>query len=105
MADIDADRERLGRLCDRLRSMAEPALTRPREQLEGQSVATAVHELCTWAAAAMGVAGPVPVLHPFATGDQLTVIGREFLDWCAASDDEAVLRNWRAWIDRLRAAT
>ncbi len=85
--------------------MTEPALTRPREELNGQSVATAAHELCRWAASAMGVDAPVPVLHPFATGDQLTVIGREFLDWCTASDDEAALGGWRTSIDRLRAAT
>ena len=84
--------------------MSEGALTRPRAELGGASVAQGVHALCAWAAAASGESAQVPVLHPLATGDQLTVIGREFLMWAeaASAEVEAALGHWRAELDRIR---
>ena len=92
----------LSRLCDRLRAMSETALTRGREELEGESVAAAVHRVCVWAAEQQGIAAPVPVLRPLASADQLTVIGREFLDWAGAASASEALPAWRAEVDRIR---
>ena len=103
MADVEADLLVLARLSDRLRSMAEPALTRPREALGERSVSTAVHDLCSWAAAAQGFETPVPVLNPLASGDQLTVIGREFLAWASTQPDVDALEDWRTEVGLLRS--
>jgi hypothetical protein len=99
--DLTHDRARLGRLCDRLRAMTEVALTRRRDQLGHGSVAIAVHDLCVWAARSQGIDDRVPVLHPLATGDQLCVIGREFLDSVGASGDQAALERWRDEVELL----
>jgi hypothetical protein len=47
----------------------------------------------------------VPRLHAFASGDQLAVIGSEFLDWVAADRSggaDARLQEWRARVQALR---
>lgn len=106
--DLAADRQVLDRLCNRLRSLSEAALTQRRDTLDAASAAAAVHRLCTWAAAEQGIEAAVPRLHPLASGDQLAVIGREFLTWAeSASGASAVaaLAHWRGEVDRLRAAT
>jgi hypothetical protein len=102
--DLAQDREQLGRLCDRLRAMSDVALTRARDELIAESLAGAVHSLCVWAAAAQGVDAPVPRLHPLASGDQLSVIGREFLEWAEAAPDPEAIDRWRQQMARLRAA-
>ena len=94
----------LSRVADRLRSMSETALGRPRGELGGESLAEAVHRVCAWAAAQQGVDAPVPVLHPLASADQLAVVGREFLDWVGAASTSEALAGWRAEIDRIRRA-
>jgi len=98
------DRENLGRLSDRLRAMSDAALVRSRAELGGRSVAAAVHDLCAWAAQRQGIATPVPVLNPLASGDQLWVIGREFLDWAEHTPDAAGETRWRDEIALLRQA-
>jgi hypothetical protein len=102
MADVSADREVLGRVVDRLRSLPEQRLTRADDQLPGGSAASAVHELACWAAAASGVPDQVPVLHPLASGDQLAVVGRDLLDQ-AERGDGALLEQWRERIQVLRS--
>ncbi len=110
MDELGQDSLRLSRLCDRLRSMSEAALSRSRDELGGESVAVSVHRICVWAVTQQGIAAPVPVLHPLASADQLTVIGREFLEWvasdAAASDAGAshvgALNTWRTEVDRIR---
>jgi hypothetical protein len=44
------------------------------------------------------------VLHPLASADQLTVIGREFLDWVEAASAAGALTAWRTQIDGIRRA-
>ncbi len=106
MDELGQDSLRLSRLCDRLRSMSEAALSRSRDELGGESVAVSVHRICVWAVTQQGIAAPVPVLHPLASADQLTVIGREFLEWVAASGAGAshvgALNTWRTEVDRIR---
>ena len=105
MVDVAHDRQVLERLCDRLRVTSDTALVRPRDELKGASVATAVHELCTWAAEAGQAPGEVPVLHPLSSADQLAVIGREFLDLVELDEPVASsLGHWRSAIERLRRA-
>jgi hypothetical protein len=82
--------------------MSDTALTRPRDDLSGRSATGAVHALCAWAATEMGVHEPLPVLHPLATGDQLEVVGREFLDWAESGRGEPDVERWRAELDRVR---
>ena len=108
--ELGEDRQRLTRLGDRLRSMSDTALSRSRNELGGESVALAVHRLCVWAAAQQGITAPVPLLHPLATADQLTVIGRDFLEWVtskaagtdAAQSSAEALDTWRTELDRIR---
>lgn len=89
--------------------MSESVLTRPHQELNGLGISSAVRELCAWAAAAQAVEAPVPALHPLASGDQLAVIGRDFLAWVEASTDNGhqtgALDEWRAGIGRLRSVT
>jgi hypothetical protein len=84
--------------------MSDVALTRTRDELDGESLAVAVHGLCVWAASAQGIEAFVPPLHPLASADQLTVIGREFLDWVEAASDPVAIHQWREGVGRLRAA-
>ncbi|MFL6071404.1 MAG: hypothetical protein ACJ72Y_08990 [Actinomycetes bacterium] len=111
MDELGEDRQRLVRLGDRLRSMTEAALTRNRNELGGESVASSVHRVCVWAAAQQGIPAPVPVLHPLASADQLTVIGRDFLAWVESNEASAsgeaqsaagALGTWRTELDRIR---
>jgi hypothetical protein len=100
--DLGQDRQLLKRVSERLRSMSEPALGRRRDELDGESVAEAVRRVCTWAAAQQGIEAQVPVLHPLASGDQLAVIGREFLDWVHTASATDALSTWRTEVDRIR---
>lgn len=104
MPDLEDDRKALSRLCDRLRSTSERRLTRADDRLSGGSVADAVHQAASWAAAAQGVDRQVPRLHPLASADQLSVVGSDFLDWVASGDGRgADLEEWRASVERIRA--
>lgn len=99
------DRNALQRVCDRLRSATENRLTRPDQRLDRASVADVVHQTAAWAVSRQELAHEVPRLHPLASGDQLAVIGRDFLDWAAAGPDrQGDLAQWRERIERLRAA-
>jgi hypothetical protein len=100
VSDVSADREVLDRVVDRLRSMADTRLTRPDDALSAGSIAAECHALAAWAAAASGTPDPVPRLHPLASGDQLAVVGREFL--VRAARGEAPLEPWRERMRRLR---
>ena len=104
MESLTGDRDRCRRLVERLRGMSEASLTRSRDGLTGRSVATAVHDLCVWAAGREGVPSPVPLLHPLASGDQLWVIGSEFLEWIELSADQQALSTWRDELDQIRRA-
>jgi hypothetical protein len=85
--------------------VSEARLTRPVERLGGVSVAEATHTLATWSVSAQGLAHPVPRLHPLASGDQLSVVGTEFLDWVGDEPGRrSHLAEWRDRIDQLRAA-
>lgn len=98
------DRDALHRVCARLRSATDARLERPDDRLAGDSVATTVHRAAAWAASAQGIDQEVPRLHPLASADQLTVIGRDFLDWVAESGHrQAELVQWRDLVERLRA--
>ncbi len=80
-------------------------LTRPVERLGEASVAEAAHTLALWSVSAQGLAHRVPRLHPLASGDQLTVVGTEFLDWVGDEPGRRdALAEWRERIDQLRAA-
>ncbi len=104
MLDLADDRKALSRLCDRLRSAPETRLVRAEGRLSGRTVADAVHEAAVWAASAQWIDQEVPRLHPLASGDQLSVVGGDFLHWVASADGpEVVLQEWRTRIDRLRA--
>ncbi len=103
VVDVSGDLEILDRVSERLRSLSEGALTRAREGLDGTSIAVAVHQICARAAARQSAPASVPVLHPLASGDQLAVVGREFLAWIVASSDADALERWRSDIGRLRA--
>lgn len=100
MADVSGDREVLGRVVDRLRSLSEARLARPDASLPAGSIAAECHDLAAWAAAAGGETAKVPLLHPLASGDQLAVIGRELLD--DAEEDTGALTEWRTRVRRLR---
>lgn len=100
VSDVSADREVLDRVVDRLRSMSEARLTRADDGLSAGSVAAECHALATWAAAASGTPEPVPRLHPLASGDQLAVVGREFLE--RVEQGKAPLEPWRERVRRLR---
>ena len=102
VVDVSGDDAALTRLCERLRTASEPALTRGRDGLGGVSIVDAVYTLSQWAAEAMGAPASVPRLHPLASGDQLAVVGREFFDWVAAADDASVIEGWRARVKPLR---
>ena len=102
MVDVSADQASLTRLCERLRTASEPSIVRPREALEGASIADAAYRLSQWAAAAMGVPEPMPRLHPLASGDQLAVVGRELLRWAEANDEASVIEEWRRRVSPLR---
>ena len=105
MAQTDDDRVALDRLCDRLRSATEARLVRPDQRLDGASAAETVHRAAVWAATCQGLGSEVPRLHPLASGDQLAVIGRDFLDWAAEGRDRAEeLIEWRDWVGLLRAS-
>ena len=84
--------------------MSDSSLVRSREGLDGRSVAAAVHDLCSWAVHQQGMTAPVPVLHPLASGDQLAVIGGEFLDWVELAGDPSALSQWRGRVDLIRQA-
>jgi hypothetical protein len=85
--------------------MSEAQLTRPERALGGASVADTVLGLAAWSAAAQGLVHPVPRLHPLASGDQLAVLGGDYLDWVAGEPGrETSLGEWRRRIDQLRAA-
>jgi hypothetical protein len=98
------DRVALERLSDRLRTVSDTALTRPRADLDGQSVGDAVHALCAWAAGTQGIVQPVPRLHPLASGDLLQVVGRDFLDWAGSDPTARSLDHWRLQVRRIRDA-
>jgi len=108
---LDAAREELSRLCDRLRTAPESRLTRRDDRLAGRSLAEAAHDVAQWAATTQGVDAAVPALHPLASGDLLAVVGREFLGWLATSEPPnsdplnvaQTLEQWRQKIDQLRA--
>jgi hypothetical protein len=105
--DLTDDRDALRRVCERLRSLPESRLIRVRPDSDGsnESIATEVHRLCCWAAAAQGLPYPVPRLNPLASGDQLAVIGAGLIDWVSADESEAagsVLESWRARVLELR---
>lgn len=100
VSDVSADREVLERVVDRLRSMSEARLTRADDGLSSGSVAAECHALAAWAAAASGTPEPVPRLHPLASGDQLAVVGREFLE--RVEQGKAPLEPWRERVRRLR---
>lgn len=100
MADVDDDREVLGRVVDRLRSLSEARLVRRDDSLPSGSIAAECHDLAVWAASVGGAAQTVPLLHPLASGDQLAVIGRELLD--VAEEQPGPLTEWRARIRRIR---
>jgi hypothetical protein len=101
--DLEDDRKALDRLCGRLRTTPETRLVRADDRLSGGSVADAVHEAAAWAASAQGIGHQVPRLHPFASADQLSVVGGDFLDWVSSADDrEAVLEEWHRLVERLR---
>jgi hypothetical protein len=102
VVDVSGDEAALNRLCERLRTASEPTLTRAREGLGGVSIADAVYTLSHWAADAMGAPASVPRLHPLASADQLAVVGREFFDWAAVTDDTSVVEAWRARVKPLR---
>ena len=104
VVDVSGDLEILGRVSDRLRGSSEGSLTRAREELDRASIAVAVHQICAWAADRQGAPASVPVLHPLASGDQLAVVGREFLVWIEATSDADALERWRSDIGRLRSA-
>ena len=114
---LDAAREQLSRLCDRLRTAPESRLTRRDDRLAGRSLAEAAHDVAQWAATTQGVHAAVPALHPLASGDLLAVVGREFLDWLANSEpanldplnlpqileQSQILAQWSQKVDQLRA--
>ena len=104
MVDVSKDQAALTRLCERLRTASEPTLIRPREGLGGASIAEAAYTLSQWAADAMGAPASVPRLHPLACGDQLAVVGREFLGWAVDNDDPLVLEGWQGRVRQLRDA-
>lgn len=108
MTDVSHDRQRLARVCERLRGASESSLVRPRDSLGGASAAAFVHELSTVAAQAMKAPTSVPLLHPLASADQLAVLGRELLDAVAGGAEpgalEAGLEQWRQGIELLRQA-
>ena len=101
VSDVSADREVLDRVVDRLRSMTEARLTRPDEALPAGSVAAECHALAAWAAVSSGTPDPVPRLHPLASGDQLAVVGREFL--ARAAEGEVPVEEWRERLHKLRS--
>jgi hypothetical protein len=101
VSDVSADREVLNRVVDRLRSMTETRLTRADEALPAGSVAAECHALAAWAAATSGTPDPVPRLHPLASGDQLAVVGFDFLAW--AVEGQAPVEEWRERVHRLRS--
>lgn len=101
VSDVTDDRQVLSRVVERLRSLPEQRLTRADDRLPAGSLAAEAHAIAAWAATASGVADPVPVLHPLASGDQLAVIGGELLDQAAADGD--VLPEWRDRIQLLRS--
>ena len=102
VVDVSADQASLTRLCERLRTASEPSIVRPREALNGASIADAAYRLSQWAAGAMGVPEPVPRLHPLASGDQLAVVGRELLGWAEVNDEASVIEEWRRRVSPLR---
>ncbi|MEO8107941.1 MAG: hypothetical protein ABI720_11555 [Actinomycetes bacterium] len=105
MTGAGDDRAALDRLCDRLRSASETRLARPDRGVGGVSVAEFVHQTATWAAARQAVTSEVPRLHTLASGDQLAVVGRDFLDWASGEPNrEPELDEWRARVERLRAS-
>jgi len=105
VTEAAVDQDALNRLCDRLRSATEARLTRPDQGLGGASVAEVVHDAAVWAVERQGLPHAVPRLHPLASGDQLAVVGRDFLDWAGERPERHVdLAQWRARIQQLRAA-
>jgi hypothetical protein len=105
VTEAAADHDALNRVCDRLRSATEARLTRPDQGLGGASVAEVVHDAAVWAVERQGLPHAVPRLHPLASGDQLAVIGRDFLVWASGGPERhGDLAQWRARIDQLRAA-
>lgn len=105
MAQTDDDRAALDRLCDRLRSATEARLVRPDQRLGGASAAEVVYRVAVWAATCQGRGSEVPQLHPLASGDQLAVIGRDFLDWASEGRGRAAeLIEWRERVELLRAS-
>ena len=111
---LDAAREQLSRLCDRLRTAPESRLTRHDDRLGGRSLAEAVYEVAQWAATMQGITAAVPTVHPLSSGDLLAVVGREFLDSLAtqlANSEPAgsgrdglaqALEQWHQRVDQLR---
>ena len=68
-------------------------------------MAGVVHETAGWAALRQGLSREVPHLHPLASGDQLAVIGRDFLELGdRESRTRGDLARWRERVERLRAS-
>ena len=100
MDDPDAEiiTASLERLVGRLRSASENRLTRKDDQLGGQSLASASYELSVWCVDRYEQVTDtplpdLPVLHPFASGDQLWATGMELVQAIAADDGAASLRQ------------
>ena len=101
----------LMRLVDRLRSASESRLTRPHDQLAGQSLVEAAYELARWCVAQYQqlTATDVPALlavGPFAAGDQLFVVGRDLVTLIKGGDaPTAVGEEFLRRIDAIRSVS
>lgn len=96
----------LARLVDRLRTASEPRLTRPNDQLAGQSLAEATYGLAVWCVerAEEITASELPELPrigPFAAGDQVWVVGQDLLVLLAGVDASAAVGQ--EFLDRVNA--
>jgi hypothetical protein len=96
----------LARLVDRLRTASESRLTRPNDQLAGQSLADATYGLAVWCVKrteeiTASELPELPRVGPFAAGDQVWVVGHDLLLLLAGEDAPAEVGQ--EFLDRVNA--
>ena len=101
----------LTRLVDRLRTASEPRLTRPHDQLAGQSLAEASYGLAVWCVKCLEELTAtrlpeLPRVGPFAAGDQVWVVGHDLLRLLARADvPMAVGQEFLDRVNTIRSAS
>ena len=101
----------LMRLVERLRTASEARLTRPHDQLAGQSLVEATYELSVWCVeqcqqVTATELPELPRVGPFAAGDQISVVGRDLVMLMTGADvPTSVREEFLQRVDAIRSVS